>query len=668
MYGEKLPRKLKEAKYAIEQLMVDYFDLWPFIECPNGSRSEVIFEIVNWGQMSEIAAFGGFPTRYPHWRFGMEYNELSKGYAYGLQKIYEMVINNNPPFAYLLEANKMVDQKIVMSHVYAHCDFFFNNHFFKKTNRNALNMFANHAKKIDRIIENQGEEKVEKWIDICLSLETLIDFHADAIVVHEKSVEKSAEEMKEKSWDGRLPAKEYMDNFINPPEELEAQKKKVEETAEKEKEKERGLLFPPTPERDVMLFLAENSPLEPWQKEILLTVREEAYYFVPQAQTKILNEGWATFWHSRAIAEIGVDEEIIDAADHTAGTMAAMPYRINPYKLGRELLEDVVVRWDSHRRGKIYEECDDRTILEHWEAFGAFKNIYEDFGDSPEKLRKKWNEFLCFWKAVKEGRCDFPNAIYDLDRLLRHWHYYNTIEECLIEFEKSISDRFRLISDLNKKLQKVKNDGYTKGIEHYELAISLVKNYIKRLRRRKRVFMSLRKIQNEFNRGALSPEPFPLPDSFFLHAKKYPGKLEIGRGLKKIFEIRNIYQDTTAIDEFLTKELCKELRLFVFGRNPEKKLYEVTSKEFQAIKEALLLGLVNCGYPDIRVVNGNYSNRGELLLKHHFYGVEIFMVKTKLVMENIYKIYHNTVNIETVIDNKPKRFSFDGKDFKEENI
>ena len=137
MYGEKLPRKLKEAKYAIEQLMVDYFDLWPFIECPNGSRSEVIFEIVNWGQMSEIAAFGGFPTRYPHWRFGMEYNELSKGYAYGLQKIYEMVINNNPPFAYLLEANKMVDQKIVMPHVYAHCDFFFNNRFFKKSDRNA---------------------------------------------------------------------------------------------------------------------------------------------------------------------------------------------------------------------------------------------------------------------------------------------------------------------------------------------------------------------------------------------------------------------------------------------------------------------------------------------------------------------------------------------------
>ena len=83
--------------------------------------------------MNEIAAYGGFPNRYPHWRFGMEYERLAKSYEYGLSKIYEMVINNNPSYAYLLEGNSLVDQKLVMAHVYAHVDFFKNNYCFRAT-------------------------------------------------------------------------------------------------------------------------------------------------------------------------------------------------------------------------------------------------------------------------------------------------------------------------------------------------------------------------------------------------------------------------------------------------------------------------------------------------------------------------------------------------------
>ena len=109
----------------------------------------VIFEMVDFETMNEVAAFGGFPTRYPHWRFGMEYESLSKGYRYGLSKIYEMVINNNPCYAYLLESNALVDQKLVMAHVYAHCDFFKNNISFSKTNRKMMDETANHAARID---------------------------------------------------------------------------------------------------------------------------------------------------------------------------------------------------------------------------------------------------------------------------------------------------------------------------------------------------------------------------------------------------------------------------------------------------------------------------------------------------------------------------------------
>ncbi len=117
----------------------------PYLRGPagRGSRSSpretgldffpTVFEILTYDQMNEIAAYGGFPNRYPHWRFGMEYERLAKSYEYGLSKIYEMVINNNPSYAYLLEGNSLVDQKLVMAHVYGHVDFFKNNFCFRAT-------------------------------------------------------------------------------------------------------------------------------------------------------------------------------------------------------------------------------------------------------------------------------------------------------------------------------------------------------------------------------------------------------------------------------------------------------------------------------------------------------------------------------------------------------
>ena len=102
----------------------------------------VVFEMVDYRQMNALAAYGGFPTRYPHWRHGMEYHQLSKSYEYGLHRIYEMVINNDPTYAYLLEGNTMLDQKMVMAHVYGHADFFKNNVYFAHTNRKIVDAMA----------------------------------------------------------------------------------------------------------------------------------------------------------------------------------------------------------------------------------------------------------------------------------------------------------------------------------------------------------------------------------------------------------------------------------------------------------------------------------------------------------------------------------------------
>ena len=109
-----------------------------------------VFEVVDYDQMNALAAYGGFPTRYPHYRWGMEYNQISKSYEYGLHKIYEMVVNNDPTYAYLLEGNTTLDQKLVMAHVYGHADFFYNNMYYAHTNRKMIDEMANHATHIRR--------------------------------------------------------------------------------------------------------------------------------------------------------------------------------------------------------------------------------------------------------------------------------------------------------------------------------------------------------------------------------------------------------------------------------------------------------------------------------------------------------------------------------------
>lgn len=253
---------------------------------------EVIFEVVDFQRMNEIAAYMGFPTRYPHWRWGMEYERLKKSYTYGLHRIYEMVINNDPSYAYLLDSNELVDQKIVMAHVYGHSDFFKNNLWFSHTNRKMMDEVANHATRIQRHIERIGLEEVEDFIDTCLSLENLIDRHAPYIQRRprlEAQPEYDLELERRRPEVPRLPTqREYMDRFINPPEYLKSEAERRREEAESQKER-----FPVEPERDVLLFLLEHAPLETWQQDILSTIREEAYYFTPQGMTKVMNEGWA---------------------------------------------------------------------------------------------------------------------------------------------------------------------------------------------------------------------------------------------------------------------------------------------------------------------------------------------------------------------------------------
>lgn len=348
-----LPPDLQAAREEIEGYARDYgLDFF-----------ETIFEMLDADQLNEVAAFGGFPTRYPHWRFGMEYNQLEKGYTYGLSKIYELVINNDPCYAYLMKSNAVVDQKLVMAHVFGHCDFFKNNLWFSKTDRKMMDHMANHGTVIRRWIDRIGLEKVERFLDSCLSLDNLIDPHSMFIRRSMRPENTATQRPRDRGEEQvKFQSKGYMDSYVNPKAATDRERERIRKEV---KEEER---FPPAPVRDILEFLLQYAPLKRWQAEILEIARKEAYYFAPQAMTKIMNEGWASYWHSTMMTQkILGPSEVIDYADHHSGTLATQPGRLNPYKMGIELFRDIEERWNRGKFGKEFEECDDYDERRRWD-------------------------------------------------------------------------------------------------------------------------------------------------------------------------------------------------------------------------------------------------------------------------------------------------------------
>ncbi len=399
-FNTQLTPELRELAISIgkkaREVGLDYFD--------------TVFELIDYKQLNEIAAYGGFPTRYPHWRFGMDYERLSKSYTYGLSVIYEMVINNDPCYAYLLRANSLVSQKTVIAHVYGHCDFFKNNYWFSKTNRKMLDQMANHGSIVRRFIEEVGHDEVEDFLDACLSLENLIDIYSPFNQPAKKSIASALEE----EINGyrpdpvnKLQSKSYMDSYVNPKDFLESQVQKQEAAQKKKKN------FPEEPQRDVLKFLIDHAPINSWQRRVLGIIRDESYYFAPQGQTKILNEGWASYWHSRMMTELHPlnDSEIVDYCDQHSGVVASAPGQLNPYKLGIELLRHTKRRWDRGQFGLEYVNCDDPKKRAAWDTQAGLgdQKLFE--------IRRIHNDITFLDAYLDEDFChEHKLFIYDYDR------------------------------------------------------------------------------------------------------------------------------------------------------------------------------------------------------------------------------------------------------------
>lgn len=435
-----------------------------------------------------IYTFGayGMPTRFHHWSFGKTFNKMKMQYDFGLSKIYELVINADPCYAFLLDGNSLIQNKLIVAHVLAHCDFFKNNARFMNTNRNMVESMSATAERISSYELEYGTQAVESFIDAVLAIQE----HVDPQLVHPRKLDKQRYmEMKIQELKGNQgsgPVGPY-DDLLS----LEENRRKGKSQGITD---QLDYTFPPEPEKDIVWFIQEFSTvLEDWQRDIMTMLRDEMLYFWPQMETKIMNEGWASYWHQRIIRELELtSDETIEFAKLNSSVVQPSRHSLNPYYLGLKIFEDIEKRWDN-----------------------------------PSQLEQ--------------------------ERLGRQ-----------------------------------------------------------------------------------------------------PGK-----GREKIFEVRELDSDTSFIRNYLTKDLTRDLDLYVFEKKgPE---WKITDKSWENIRDQLVYSRVNGGFPYMVVQDGDYQRTGELYIKHNYEGIELDLKYLERTLPYVYTLWGKTVHLETLVEEKPVLFTYDGK-------
>jgi stage V sporulation protein R len=314
------------------------------------------WEVVPEDVMLEVMSYG-LPTRARHWTYGQSYKYQKLNGEMGMSKVYELILNNNPSYAFLLDTNPDIAQIMVIAHCYGHSAFFKNNHLFKETDRKMVYRAAERAERIDSYILKYGLERVEHIMDIGLSVEKNIDWHKGIFREKYSSVKKIRAD-REKG--------EFEDLLKNP-------------TSEKPNKK---VSFPPSKEFDINWFLINYSnKLEDWEKDVLSIIREEAFYFYPQYVTKIMNEGFASYMHAELMYIMG--EELLSPSEYLDFVKihervvqpGGDPFNLNPYFLGFTIFNNIKKKWDElHKTGEskitgfqkileVVEEEDDISFL-----------------------------------------------------------------------------------------------------------------------------------------------------------------------------------------------------------------------------------------------------------------------------------------------------------------
>ncbi|MGM0717433.1 MAG: SpoVR family protein, partial [Halobacteriota archaeon] len=564
---------------------------------------EVNYWIIDYDEMNELIAYGGFQRRYPHWRWGMNYDRQRKQRQFLGGKAFEIVNNDEPSNAFLQESNSLADQKAVITHVEAHADFFKNNEWFRMFGEspNAAAMLERHADVIAEYMDDPdvSREAVEEWIDHVLCLEDNIDQHRPFST--------------ELDWDDPSSMTADLDERLSDLDLSEEVRREVFDEAwlDSMADDRDGVRLPAEPERDLLAFLAANGmaydedskkavEFDEWQREVLELLRTEAYYFAPQKMTKVMNEGWAAYHESRMMADenFADDDEFVSYADHMAQVLGSPG--LNPYKLGFELWQYV-----ENRRNR-------REVIEHL-------------------LRVEGVSWRNFADTV------------DLDLVLEHLEPDSIVVDPVGHLDALDSDDPRVDADA---LERARNGDQAiferrpwqlltyEGMaeRHYSLTKRANRGFLKRV------------TQAELERTAR----YLFDTERYRSIEAAAESVDRAAGWSRMFEIRESHNDVTFLDEFLTDEFVEENDYFTYEYTHTTEDFRVTSTAAEDVKKKLMLQFTNFGKPTITIHDSNFKNRNELLLAHHYNGIQLDLKEAKQTLERVFELWGRPVALKTI--------------------
>lgn len=297
-------------------------------------------EVISAEQMMDCYASVGMPINYHHWSYGKHFIGVEKSYQRGEMGLaYELVINSNPCISYLMEENTMAMQALVIAHAcYGHNSFFKNNYLFKMwTSADAIVDYLVFARRyITECEERYGIDEVETTLDAC---HALMNYGVDRYK-HPSGLSLQEEKIRQQNRE------QYLQTQINELWRTIPRSKAAMDAEEKQR-------FPDEPQENILYFIEKNAPLlQAWQREIVRIVRKIAQYFYPQGQTKVMNEGWASFWHYTLMhalydERLVTDEFMLEILQNHTNVIRQPPYNsphysgINPYTLGYHMWQDI---------------------------------------------------------------------------------------------------------------------------------------------------------------------------------------------------------------------------------------------------------------------------------------------------------------------------------------
>ena len=310
-----LSSRLKEFEKMAEDIGMTHFP--------------IEFEIVPQDVMLEVVTYA-LPARARHWVYGQSYDYQKYSDGMGYSKIYEVIMNNDPSYAFMLDSNSDTINTMVMAHCFGHSHCFKNNYLFQNTDRKMVYNAAERAQRIAEYVQKYGIEKVEHTMNIAFSIDKHIDWSKGEVRGGYGRPKKTIKELKKKEFD----------DILNP-------------KAPSKIEIFQNANFPPHPESDLLWFLSSNGILDDWQTDVFEIIRQESFYFYPQYSTKILNEGIASVIHAEFMSKldsISPEEHLDFCRVHEKVVQpGGNPLNINPYFLGFTILQDIRKRWDNYK-------------------------------------------------------------------------------------------------------------------------------------------------------------------------------------------------------------------------------------------------------------------------------------------------------------------------------